>query len=213
MISVTRQKLPLDTVLKNDITTTGEVYIHTTAGTAKTLFAADPTCIFVKNGANYQAIGNNSIFGNYADDECETFYYKKTLAEMKSVPVDTTVNTLLTNAGNATYFYKETLGGTEHYLPLDIQAENKNGGKLANAKVATADTIYYLSAPLYNAKYFDINEVHRTNGSTTTIFSTYITYLAAASENNTGLTDAWDVRRSIESLFKWVNIKTNTVIE
>jgi len=213
-ISVTRQKLPLDTVLKNDITTTGEVYIHTTAGTAKALFAADPTCIFVKNGANYQAIGNNSIFGNYADDECETFYYKKTLAEMNPVPVDTTVNTLLTNAGNATYFYKETLGGTVHYLPLDIQAENKNGGLLDNAKVTTANSIYYLNRSTFiNAKYFDINEVHRTNGSTTTIFSTYITYLAAASENSTGLADAWDVRRTIESLFKWVNIKTNTIIE
>lgn len=221
-ISVKRQKLPLDTILKNDINTTGEVYIHTSIANARTLFNNDSTCIFIKNndGINYDVVSSVSTFNNYADtygeNNCDIFYYKKTLAEMTAVPVNTTVNELLTNAGNATYFYKYVAPGasTVQYLPLDIQAENKNGGLLEEAKVASANSIYYLNRSTFNnAKYFDVNTLHQKNGSTTTLFTTYITYLAAASESSTGLADAWDVRRSIESLFKWVNIKTNTVIE
>ena len=39
-----------------------------------------------------------------------------------------------------------------------------------------------------------------------------ILVIGRASSTNTGLADAWDVRRTIESMFTWVNIKTNTII-
>ena len=217
VISVTRQKLPLDHILKNDINTTAEVYIHTSVANAKTLILNN-SVVFINDGTGYMQIDNMTTFNNISegrdDNDYTLFYIKKPLADMNPVPVDTTVNELLTNAGNATYFYKDNSTGITRYLPLDIQSENKNGGLLEEAKVAESDTIYYLNKSTFiNTKYFDVNTIHQRNGSTTTLFTSYITYLAAASEISTGLADAWDVRRSIESLFKWVNIKTNTIIE
>jgi len=218
-ISVTREKLPLDSILKNDINTTGEVYVHISVAEALELFNDSKTIYIYDNG--YAEVQNNSIFGTLNLDssdvhndlnDCSIFYRKTSVSNMTVVPVDTSVDTLLTNAGNTTYFYKESVTSGDYYLPLDIQAENKNGGLLANAKVATANTIYYLSGSLHNVKYFDVNTILQKNGSTTTIFTSYITPLAAASSTNTGLADAWDVRRTIESMFTWVNIKTNTII-
>ena len=42
--------------------------------------------------------------------------------------------------------------------------------------------------------------------------TTYITPLQSASPTNTGLADAWNVRQTIESMFAWVNLKTNKII-
>ena len=213
-IDVKKHKLPLDTILKNDVFYTHDIYIHIDSATAKSEKQNNGVGkLYILSNGVYTQIGQSTELG---DDILDNIYYKTSLASMVPVPADTTVDTLLTNAGGVSYFYKNT-GGTSNYvsyLPLDIQKENTSGTLLASDKVAADNTIYYLnsSASISNIKYFDLSTIHMTNGSTKTIFTSYITYLAAASASNTGLADAWDVRRTIESLFTWVNVKTNKII-
>ena len=208
-ISVTRKKLPLDTILKNDVFYTHDVYLHISTEDAKKSDYSGH--IYKLENGEYTQITNVS---SLTADLYDNYYFKTSLANMTPVSANTSVNEMILNGGNVSYFAKQTThhGTRVEYLPIDIHSAYTSGTLFTNDKVTAGDTIYYWLGNTHNSKYFDISTIHRTNGSTTTLFTSYITYLAASSENNTGLADAWDVRRTIESMFQWVNIKTNKII-
>jgi len=213
IISVTRKKLPLDTILKNDVYYTNDVYVHISIAEAKSLHN-DNIPVYKFENNNYVAVSNND-FGNYLafdDNDYSKLYRKTSLATMTAVPTTATVGDMILNGANVTYFYKRTSNGYNEYLPLDIQTAYTTGSLFNDDKPAAANTIYYWNKTSNQVKYFDLNTILQKNGSTTTIFTSYITYLAASSATNSGLADAWDVRRTIESMFQWVNIKTNKII-
>jgi len=213
IISVTKTKLPLDTILKNDVYYTNDIYLHISIGEAKSLHN-DNIPVYKFENNKYVAVSNNE-FGNYLafdDNDYSKLYRKTSLATMTPVAQNTPVSDMIRNDGNVSYFYKQTTNNYTAYLPLDIQKENNSGSLLSSDKVAANDTIYYWNKTRNQVKYFDLSTILQKNGSTTTIFTSYITYLAASSTTNSGLADAWDVRRTIESMFQWVNIRTNKII-
>ena len=222
VISVTKKKLPLDTILKHDIFYTNDIYLH-----IETKYAQDGDHInniyrYAKDNVTntYQFIKLNSTQVNNLSADVDMYddiYYKTTLASMQPVPGSTsanpaTVGDMISNRGHVTYFYKEEEYGFTKYLPLDIHTAYTEGTLFVDDVVKDNNTIYYWAGTASQIKYFDVNTIHRTDGSTTTLFTSYITYLSSASAQNSGLADAWDVRRTIESMFQWVNIKTNKII-
>lgn len=212
IITVTRKKLPLDTILKNDVFYTHDVYLHISSADAKNSNYSNS--IYRLENGQYTKIPQNNINSIGTEGIYDDIYYKTSLASMTAVAANTSVNDMILNAGNVSYFKKQTTHGGSRieYLPIDIHLAYTSGTLFTNDKVTAGDTIYYWNGVVHNSKYFDVGTVQLSDGSTTTLFTSYITYLAASSEYNTGLADAWDVRRTIESMFQWVNIKTNKII-
>ena len=222
IISVTKKKIPLDTILKNDIYYTNDIYLHITTAEAQLgsnidhiyRYEEDP----ITNTYHFAKLTSTQVNAlNRNIDMFDNIYYKTSLASMQPVPGSTsanpaTVGDMILNGGHVTYFYKKETNGYTEYLPLDIHTAYTEGTLFTQDVVTDDNTIYYWAGTASQVKYFDINTIHRTNGSTSTLFTSYITYLAAASAQNSGLADAWDVRRTIESMFQWVNIKTNKII-
>jgi len=222
IINVHKKKLPLDTILKNDVYYTNDIFLH--ISTADALTAPYSSALYkIDNNGNYVSISSSSLDSSIAF--YEDLYYKTSLANMSSVPglydVNGIANTnpaasvedMILNSGNVTYFYKKVNSNNyTEYLPLDIQKAYTEGTLFDNDVVKDDNTIYYWIGTPGQIKYFDVSTIQRNDGSTTTLFTSYITYLASASSTNSGLADAWDVRRTIESMFQWVNIKTNKII-
>ena len=219
-ISVTHQKLPLDIILKDDVYYTNDIYVHV----ANSILKSNSNNVYtLDDDGNYIKVDSTTAANLPNTGISENYYLKTSLASMTAVPTTATVNDMVLNSGNVTYFYKQIThqGGSgsnagfyTEYLPLDIQTAYTTGNLFndTNAKVKDANTIYYLAGTINQVKYFDVSTIQRENGSTATLFTSYITYLAASSSTNSGLADSWDVRRTIESMFQWVNIKTNKII-
>jgi hypothetical protein len=209
-ISVTHQKLPLDIILKNDVYYTNDIYIHA----ANSILKSNRNNIYtLVNGVYTKVNQSDSWWNGLAEDNFQEEYYLKTsLASMTPVPTTATVGDMILNGANVTYFWKQVTNGYTEYLPLDIQTAYTTGTLFNEDKPAAADSIYYWAGTSNQIKYFDVSTLQRANGSTATLFTSYITYLAASSSTNSGLADSWDVRRTIESMFQWVNIKTNKII-
>ena len=222
IISVTHQKLPLDIILKNDVYYTNDIYVHV----ANSILKSNSTNVYtLDDDGNYIKVDSTTVTNLPNTGISENYYLKTSLASMTAVPGGSsnpaTVGDMILNSGNVTYFYKQIThqGGSgsnagfyTEYLPLDIQTAYTTGTLFTDDKVKDANTIYYLAGTINQVKYFDVSTIQRENGSTATLFTSYITYLAASSSTNSGLADSWDVRRTIESMFQWVNIKTNKII-
>ena len=103
----------------------------------------------------------------------------------------------------------------EQYVPLDLQTAYTNTNYFGtDGKVASDNTIYWLNSAnsqTFN-NYIRTSIYQKTDGSSATSISAYITYLSASSATMTGFADAWDVRRTIESMFAWVDLSTNQII-
>ena len=220
IVEVHKNKLPLDKIITNGINSSEDILVP---------LAVDE---FIQNSALYSDQGtypniyyiNNSgqltqFNGTNVNDakNYNSLYYKQgSLNQFTTVNANTPVNDLIANLGKVAYFYKETNNNITRYVPLDVQTTyTNNTNSLYNkstGKVATANKIYFLSSQYATNKYFSATTYQNVDGSTTTKFTAYISYLASSSATSTGLADAWDVRRTMESMFTWVNVKTNEII-
>ena len=101
------------------------------------------------------------------------------------------------------------------YMPVSIQQAFKDGGIIYDSgnnayTVANNVTYYYAPASIVNDKYLDSNSIHiDADGSNRFRINAHITYIRNASETNTGFADAYDVRKTIEDMFTWIDLRTN----
>ena len=209
IISVYQEKLPLDIILKDDVYYTNDIYVHVSNDILKN----NSNNVYKFENGNYIPVVQDTVAGLPDTGISENYYLKTSLASMTPVPKRTTVGAMILNGANVTYFWKNVTNGYTSYLPLDIQTAYTTGTLFTDDKVKDDNKIYYWAGTTGQVKYFDVSTIQRENGSTATLFTSYITYLAASSSTNSGLADSWDVRRTIESMFQWVNIKTNKIIE
>ena len=92
------------------------------------------------------------------------------------------------------------------YIPIDVQTAIKDGG--INQNLKPAQTYYYCNS-LSNNKYLTTYNTHTTTGKNDVQIFTYITYLKSATDQNIGLADAYDIRKTIENMFTWIDLSTN----
>jgi len=218
VITVTRVDLPLDKILANQVVYTNELMLHITGKEAYDLMTDNLSRqdVFYDNGSSLVMILSTS---GIDQSSSSNYYLKTSMSSFTMVSANSLVADMIANAGNVSYFIKTTSNNTSKYTPLDIQEtisnDTNNDIFTVDAKVVDDDVIFYLntSSSTANAKYIDARQVRNPSDGHTDLFvSAYVTYLSASSPTNTGLADAWDVRRTIESMFSWVDLQTNKII-
>jgi len=219
-IVVTHKVLPLDTILASQEVFGNDFFIEITPNEALELSGngIDFSNIYVQSGNDY--INANSI------SDGTKYYLIATTNRFTKVNISSITDqndaaeltgftyALIQNAGDLTYFRKVGTGNVNsdpimRYIPIDIN-ELLTTGNLTYLGYSTLNELYYYSGSPKSSKYIDVSFRKNTeDGSTETHITSYVTYLGAATPTNTGLADAYDVRRTIENMFTWVNLKTN----
>ena len=95
------------------------------------------------------------------------------------------------------------------YKPVSIQEAIQGGGIDDDFIVQVASTYYYASDSAENSKYLNSSSFHLDSGENRFRVNAYITYVRNATPTNTGLADAYDVRKTIEDMFTWIDLRTN----
>lgn len=203
IVEVKETELPTDKSIANDVNVVDYTYIPVTYD-----YASDSSNNTTKYKRN--ANGGYEVAINFSENE--QYYIQGTnTTTFTGVASNINVATLI---GNGTsYFIQNSTNGK--YTPVDLQASYKDTNlfTVSGASSSTkANTLYYITNSTGNSKYITTDTVHNTDGSNTTIVSSYVTYLSAATATTTGLADAYDVRKTIESMFTWIDLSTNTVI-
>ena len=225
VISVTREKLPLDKILSDHVFTSGNIYIPVSLAQAQDFWdnnisgANIAKLIIINNQGQYIASTSNTPRPTTDSD----IYRIKVdnISNFNAITSSVPVSDLITNTGKLTYFYKVASGNVEQYIPLDVQTAYTSNTPndiftvTSGVGKTVANKVFYLNSSTSQQfnKYISAFTHQNADGSTTTSVTAYISYLAASSSTRTGLADAWDVRRTIESMFTWVDIKSNKVIK
>lgn len=97
------------------------------------------------------------------------------------------------------------------YVPVSIQDAVAGGGISTDFSTVNANnTYFYASETAANDKYLEANSIHiPSDGSNQFRVNANITYVRNATASNTGLADAYDVRKTIEDMFTWIDLRTN----
>ena len=214
VISVKRKKLPLSYLLTNEAIYNGDIFLHINGQELTDLFTLDNTRrdLYYLDSGEYKVVTGTSGIQTELHDK---YFIKKNLSSFTEVIKDTPATDLIKNGANTSYYIKETeLSGKVKYTPIDVQTELYNQVYFDSAGlVLNNEEIYWLAVnSLVNTKYIESRYVQHKDGHTDMTITTYITPLQSASPTNTGLADAWNVRQTIESMFAWVNLKTNKII-
>lgn len=229
-IIVTKKKLPLNTIIYSPEIYGNDFFTEITEDLAKKIIEDenDDTPVYWINSSNDYQITSTFISGI-------PYYLRSKLTNFRKVTepsIDNPTNTdlmditneLLLNEGNFTYFRNTSLHqveassgnyiGISEYVPVDINELLSEGSLLWLTKDVINSLYYYVDNATLSksSKYFDVSYMQNTNGSTDIYVTSYVTYLGASSKTNTGLADSYDVRHTIESMFSWVNLKTNKII-
>lgn len=208
IISVTKSKLPLSYIIHNDIISNEDIYLNLTFLDAKSHKDSGNIYRLVNNQYTLINSGDN-IWTNGDNLKYDNLYYKISISSMVQVDTNTNYLNLINNVGNTSYFFKDDTTNKTIYTPIDIQEMNTSSN--LSSYIGNGQ-IYYWNKTGARIKYFDAYTIQNYDGSTTTTINSYITTLSMASPTNSGLADAWDVRHTIENMFKWVDIKTNKII-
>lgn len=238
-IEVTRQRLPLDTIIHSPEIYGDDFFVAISEDQAEQLLDANnPNPVQVYHYANnrYSVISWQSGLSNYYIRARITKFTPIDLSNIDApngLGLKTITNELLANGGHVTYFLNTSAKVVDRdvaidgagadpvnvieLVPVDIHELLTNSPYDDYIDRATLTKLSYYNDSLVpltkSSKYFDAQYRQRTDGGTEISVSTYITYLGSSSSTNTGLADAWDVRHTIESMFTWINLKTNKRID
>lgn len=213
VISIKRKKLPLSYLLVNEALYTGDIYLHINGEELMNMFMADNTRrdLYYLDAGEYKVVTGTSGIDQYNH---EKYFIKKNLSNFNEVFKDTPAAQLIANGANTSYYVRETtISGKITYIPIDVQTEVQKQVYFDSAGlVQNNEQLYWLDGVIVNHKYLESRFIQHKDGHTDMSITAYITPLQAASPTNTGLADAWNVRRTIESMFAWVDLKTNKII-
>ena len=96
------------------------------------------------------------------------------------------------------------------YKPISIQDAVAGGGISTDFSTVASNTYFYANGTAANDKYLEGNSIHiLADGSNEFKVNANITYVRNATASNTGLADAYDVRKTIEDMFTWIDLETN----
>ena len=170
---------------------------------------------------------NNGVYtevvsGNIAMSSSIQYYIKTALPTNKfklATTLTSTPTTLYDLIGEGHNFFElNTAGDKNTYIPVDLQEKIKIITEDAATAGTTADytldtnPLYYIdfSTPFRFTKYIDGSTSIDSDGHTNINVNAYISYLSTSNEDNTGLADAYDVRKTIERMFTWIDLSTNS---
>lgn len=230
-ISITRQRLPLDTIIHSPEIYGNDFFIEISEDQAEEIMSADgnTTLVYIYDNNYYQALSSfQSGLSPYYLRAKITSFNPINLNDLSAANGNKIItNTLLANEGNVTYFRNISIQQVDtsvgnpvdvmQLIPVDINellTNQNNDHDYLDTEILRS--LYYYndaSAVGKSNKYFDVHYRQRVDGGTEIAVSSYITYLGAASPSNTGLADAYDVRHTIESMFTWINLRTNKIID
>ena len=227
IIEVAKTKLPLDEIISStsfspglttDNDNSGKIYCNVTKEFACENYSDNNIYAISKIHGTKQPISSSNINDIRTSNDFIFVMDCGTISEFTPVNSTATINDIITNGGKVSYFYKDIRyvnnSNIYQYIPLDPQIAytntslglfNDNGGVIENK-------IYYSASFVNHNYYLKTDTYHNNDGSTTTVINAYISYLSTSSESSTGFADAWDVRRTIESMFTWIDLTTNKVI-
>ena len=102
------------------------------------------------------------------------------------------------------------------YKPVSIQdavaTYNATSGTsgISSDFTTVSGSYFYASDTAANSQYLEANSIHiPSDGSNQFRVNANITYVRNATASNTGLADAYDVRKTIEDMFTWIDLRTN----
>jgi len=221
VVIIKREKLPLDTILASQEIYGDDFFVPITFDHAKEVVGtpADYSLIYYKDGNTYKhPVQLNSTDQYYLIAHSNNFTKIDTSGLSDPDGEENLTNELLLNGGGFSYFKRignelidegSSPEAIFKFIPVDInELIDDVAGYIESSDL---ELLYYYnrsSNPI--GKYFDAFYRQNTVTGGNEIFVTsYVTYLGAATRTNTGLADAYDVRRTIESMFTWINLKTN----
>ena len=102
------------------------------------------------------------------------------------------------------------------YVPVSIQDAVATYNATSGASGISSDfttvsgSYFYASDTATNSKYLEANSIHiESDGSNQFRVNANITYVRNATSSNTGFADAYDVKKTIEDMFTWIDLRTN----
>lgn len=217
-ILVKRTSFPQDVIYTDPIIANQDDFIkipYTLATTYRSQNGS-PNIYAINNGVYTEVVS-----GNIAMNSSTQYYVKTALPTDKfklATTLSSTPTTLFDLIGEGHNFFElNTKGQKNTYIPVDLQEKIKTIKDDAIANSTTADytlatnVLYYIdfSTPFRFTKYIDGSTRIAPDGHTDINVNAYISYLSTANENNTGLADAYDVRKTIERMFTWIDLSTN----
>jgi hypothetical protein len=191
--------LPSDYLTEGVIVTTYNIkYVKATATEIKT---------------NVDVFGNNAIYADNLTTPIDPLTLKIGDNTTYYVKFDDGTNgfTAVTSPSSGTLDINKSIYVLEGnvYKPISIQ-EAIAGGGISSDLTTVSGTYYYAPNSSSNDRYLDANSFHvDADGSNRFRINAYITYVRNATETNTGLADAYDVRKTIEDMFTWIDLRTN----
>ena len=116
----------------------------------------------------------------------------------------TNVTTPITDINKSIY----VLDGNS-YVPVSIQ-DAVAGGGISSDFTTVSGSYFYASDTAANSQYLEANSIHiSSDGSNQFRVNANITYVRNATASNTGFADAYDVKKTIEDMFTWIDLRTN----
>lgn len=141
------------------------------------------------------------VIGDYTADD--TIYYVK-LADGTNGFTQLGTSYQITDINKSIYILDGNV-----YKPISIQDAIADGGISSNF-ATIANSYFYASETAANDKYLEANSIHiEYEGSNKFRVNANITYVRNATDTNTGFADAYDVRKTIEDMFTWIDLSTN----
>ena len=102
------------------------------------------------------------------------------------------------------------------YKPVSIQdavaTYNATSGTsgISSDFTTVSGSYFYASDTAANSQYLEANSIHiSSDGSNQFRVNANITYVRNATSSNTGFADAYDVKKTIEDMFTWIDLRTN----
>ena len=218
IISVKRTKLPKDIIYTDQYISNQDDFTKVPYDEAHTLKIGGTEVYYINSNGQYQGVGTSTMSSTGVQ-----YYIKSELPSSKFV-LASTLSSAPTNINdliglNYNFFTKVIEGAKVSYIAVDLQKEITRITDEANLASTTPDytlvtnPLYYIdfeSDSYRFTKYIDSKSVLMPDGHTDISVSAYITYLSTSSYNNSGLADAYDVRNTIERMFTWVDLLTDT---
>ena len=240
-IVVTHKMLPLDTILASQEIYGDDFFVEISPNQALEIIGGitspDFTKVYIFNSSTGQYIHPtmyDSGIKYYLMANATRFTQIDTTGINTSTGPQTLTNKLLTNSGNVSYFqkvsnYKVNNGVTTedvmNYIPVDINELITNSSTndysvdpVTNhvsyfVKKEILQSLYYYNGLNGINKYIEVfNRQNTETGGTEMHITSYVTPIGSATKSNRGLADSYDVRHTIESMFSWIDLKSNKVI-
>lgn len=222
VVIVKREKLPFDEILASQEIYGNDFFVEINYDYAKNIVGTPPdySLIYYKNGNTFNHPVTLSPTDRYYLIAHVNNFTKINTTNLSNPNGEKNLtNEVLLNAGGFTYFKRQSADSIEvgssviepafKFIPVDINdlIEVETGIISSN----TLNSLYYYNSASATSisKYFEASVRQNSKGGNEFFVTSYVTYLGTATPHNTGLADAYDVRRTIESMFTWINLKTN----